>query len=65
MTTPKKVPCPSCRKPVFLDRENPYRPFCCHRCKLIDLGAWAQEEYKVPCQEDPWLDGENTDQEES
>ncbi len=28
--------------------ENPWRPFCSERCKLIDLGAWASEEYKVP-----------------
>jgi hypothetical protein len=27
---------------------NPYRPFCCERCRLIDLGAWADESYRVP-----------------
>jgi hypothetical protein len=27
---------------------NPYRPFCCERCRLIDLGAWAEESYRVP-----------------
>ena len=21
-----------------------YRPFCCKRCQLIDLGEWADEE---------------------
>lgn len=26
----------------------PYRPFCSERCKQIDLGAWADEQYKVP-----------------
>jgi endogenous inhibitor of DNA gyrase (YacG/DUF329 family) len=25
-----------------------YRPFCSDRCKLIDLGAWAAEEHKIP-----------------
>lgn len=62
MTIPKKVPCPSCKKAVPLSRENPYRPFCCHRCKLMDLGAWAQEEYKVPSQETPWSDNNNPDE---
>ena len=27
---------------------NPFRPFCSRRCKLIDLGKWAAEEYHVP-----------------
>jgi endogenous inhibitor of DNA gyrase (YacG/DUF329 family) len=29
-------------------RESRYRPFCSQRCKLIDLGAWASEAYRVP-----------------
>jgi len=29
-------------------RESVYRPFCSERCKLIDLGAWASESYRVP-----------------
>jgi uncharacterized protein len=28
--------------------ENRLRPFCSERCKNIDLGAWAAEEYRVP-----------------
>jgi endogenous inhibitor of DNA gyrase (YacG/DUF329 family) len=27
---------------------SPFRPFCSDRCKLIDLGAWASEEHKIP-----------------
>jgi hypothetical protein len=27
--------------------ESPFRPFCCERCKMIDLGAWANEDYRV------------------
>lgn len=30
-----------------------YRPFCSERCKLIDLGAWASESYRVPVDEQP------------
>jgi hypothetical protein len=32
--------------------ENAFRPFCGERCKLIDLGAWANEGYKVPSEHD-------------
>lgn len=28
--------------------ENPWRPFCSERCKMIDLGAWASETYRLP-----------------
>jgi len=47
--TPSKrtVSCPRCAKPVFWGQESPYRPFCSERCKMIDLGAWANEEYRV------------------
>lgn len=34
------------------DRTNPYRPFCSERCKMIDLGAWATESYRIPVEED-------------
>jgi uncharacterized protein len=26
---------------------NPFRPFCSERCRLIDLGAWVTERYRV------------------
>lgn len=35
------VQCPTCQKTVEWIPENVYRPFCCERCKLIDLGEWA------------------------
>lgn len=44
----KIVSCPTCNKPVEWRPENAYRPFCCERCKLIDLGEWATEKYRVP-----------------
>ncbi|MGE8294285.1 MAG: DNA gyrase inhibitor YacG [Pseudomonadales bacterium] len=46
MTT--TVQCPTCGAPVEWKPENTYRPFCCERCKLIDLGAWAAEEHAIP-----------------
>jgi endogenous inhibitor of DNA gyrase (YacG/DUF329 family) len=42
--------CPTCHKPTPWEG-NPHRPFCSERCKLIDFGAWANEEYKVPAEE--------------
>jgi uncharacterized protein len=43
----KVVNCPTCAKPVEWTPENRFRPFCSERCKKIDLGAWANEEYRV------------------
>ena len=38
--------CPVCKKDVLF-YENPYRPFCSKRCKMIDLGAWFKEDYRI------------------
>lgn len=47
------VPCPHCGKAVEWTPESRYRPFCSERCKLIDLGAWASESYRVATPEAP------------
>jgi uncharacterized protein len=52
--------CPTCGKPVDWP-DNPFRPFCSERCKLVDLGKWVNEEYRVPGREVP---PEPTDDEE-
>lgn len=39
--------CPTCQKENTWQKENNYRPFCCERCKLIDLGEWAGENRKI------------------
>ena len=41
-----KVKCPTCRQRTEWE-DNPFRPFCSERCKLIDLGAWAKGEYII------------------
>jgi endogenous inhibitor of DNA gyrase (YacG/DUF329 family) len=46
-SAPKKVACPQCGKLVAYRTDNPFRPFCSERCKLADLGAWANEDYRV------------------
>lgn len=48
-----EVKCPTCGKPAVFKPENPFRPFCSERCKLIDLGAWAEGKYAVPAVELP------------
>lgn len=45
------VRCPQCGGDAVWSTENRFRPFCSERCKLIDLGAWASEAYRVPVQE--------------
>lgn len=42
-----RVKCPTCGKTVVWDANSRYRPFCSERCKTIDLGAWADERYRI------------------
>jgi uncharacterized protein len=44
----RKVHCPQCHASIIWSTENPYRPFCSERCKLIDLGQWASGAYRIP-----------------
>lgn len=49
MTIPKKnIACPICNKKGTWSSENKFKPFCSERCKLIDLGEWADETRRVP-----------------
>jgi hypothetical protein len=48
---PPVVNCPTCNAPVAWAAENRWKPFCSERCKLIDLGQWATEKYRVPAVE--------------
>ena len=52
---PRTFPCPRCGEPSHWE-DNAYRPFCSERCKLIDLGAWANEDYRLPTQDSPQSD---------
>lgn len=44
----KQVACPTCKKLATYNTNNPFRPFCSQRCKMIDLGDWANENYRIP-----------------
>lgn len=48
MTNKKQILCPTCGKVNTWTTENTNKPFCSDRCKLIDLGDWANEKFKVP-----------------
>lgn len=47
---PREFKCPTCGRPA--DYDGRYFPFCCERCKLVDLGRWFNQEYAIPAEED-------------
>ncbi len=49
-TQPEPRPCLSCDKVVNPDDET--YPFCSERCRLVDLGRWMDERYRIQ-QRDP------------
>ncbi len=51
------VKCPNCGKPTEFTG-NEFRPFCSGRCKLLDFGAWADEEYALPSETSSMTDEE-------
>ena len=48
---PRQIACPRCGTLTEYSLENQWRPFCSKRCRLIDLGQWAAEDYRVPAEE--------------
>ncbi len=54
------VKCPTCQEPSPW-HDNPFRPFCSERCKLIDLGNWADGSYNIESVDPPDFteDGQN------
>ena len=57
-----KLCCPVCGKTVDFLAE-PLGSFCSNRCKLIDLGKWLGEEYRVsePLRPDHFAEFEQLD----
>ncbi|TMQ17970.1 MAG: DNA gyrase inhibitor YacG [Candidatus Rokuibacteriota bacterium] len=43
------VTCPTCSAPTPW-QGNTHRPFCSLSCRLIDLGGWLDERYRVPAE---------------
>jgi uncharacterized protein len=46
------VTCPTCRTPTAW-HGNVHRPFCSLVCRLIDLGVWLDERYRIPAELEP------------
>ena len=59
---PTQLQCPRCGTSTIW-QGNDFRPFCSERCKLIDLGAWASEAYKLPTQDAPQALGDPSENE--
>ena len=45
--TGRLVRCPACGAGSNYSPKNPFRPFCSERCKQLDLGLWASENFRV------------------
>jgi len=50
---PRLVTCPTCGGKSVYAPGNPFRPFCSERCKNIDIGAWASENFRMPAEAPP------------
>ncbi|MEI8034799.1 MAG: DNA gyrase inhibitor YacG [Betaproteobacteria bacterium] len=59
--TARLVNCPHCQRKVAWSTDNAWRPFCSERCKLTDLGAWANESYRIPAVELDDIDEEEVE----
>ncbi len=60
----RKIKCPICKKEARWDN-NPFRPFCSERCRLIDLGKWASEDYRIPGEKKDIPDAEQGEKNET
>ena len=40
--------CPTCGRPAAARAAHRAHPFCSDRCRLLDLGKWLGEEYRIP-----------------
>ncbi len=45
---PSPRTCPICGRPAPPRSVNRSAPFCSDRCRLVDLGKWLGEEYRIP-----------------
>ncbi|MBC7468333.1 MAG: DNA gyrase inhibitor YacG [Ramlibacter sp.] len=50
---PRIVRCPACGGDSVYAPANAFRPFCGERCKNMDFGAWASENFRVASEAPP------------
>ena len=49
-----RIVCPICKTVLEnAPEDHEPRPFCSPRCKLVDLGNWLNESYRIPTNEQP------------
>jgi endogenous inhibitor of DNA gyrase (YacG/DUF329 family) len=54
MLRPVRITCPICKTVLEnAPEDHASRPFCSARCKLVDLGNWLNESYRIPTNEAP------------
>jgi len=53
--------CPICHKPVTPG--DPEFPFCCERCRIVDLGNWASGKYVISTPIEPPRQAQDEDEE--
>lgn len=46
-TKPLMAKCPNCGERFEYSTQNPNRPFCSERCKLVDLGQWFDGSHHI------------------
>lgn len=56
-----RVPCPTCKREIAWSADNPWRPFCTERCRLVDLGLWLNEGHAIPGDLLPSSEDDNPD----
>lgn len=55
-----EIACPKCGKRMAYEHTGdlPAFPFCSERCRLLDLGAWLDEELRISTPLPPGADHE-------
>lgn len=56
-----QIKCPMCRVPHTYDVTSAFRPFCSERCRLMDMGAWAQGSYAIAVSDEQDLPDHGSD----
>jgi endogenous inhibitor of DNA gyrase (YacG/DUF329 family) len=56
-TRSRQFRCPTCKRIIKPSQEDyservRFYPFCSERCRLIDLGAWLDADYRIPSRPD-------------
>jgi endogenous inhibitor of DNA gyrase (YacG/DUF329 family) len=56
----KPVDCPTCKKRVEPNAKS--FPFCCERCRLVDLGNWLDGRYRIASADERKPDEDDSDE---